>query len=136
MTELVPPPSTSGKGLLDRVEDALLPLINLVFLLLMFFIVAGQLTEQPLPELPGSTRSEQEQAPEADLIVTANGQWQVRGATLTETSLLPELPEPDAENPLKIAADQTLSMADLEHLLQLLEKGGYTEVLLLTEPEA
>ena len=35
MTELVPPPSTSGKGLLERVEDALLPLINLVFLLLM-----------------------------------------------------------------------------------------------------
>ena len=58
MTELVPPPSTSGKGLLERVEDALLPLINLVFLLLMFFIVAGQLTNEPLPELPGVRRSD------------------------------------------------------------------------------
>ena len=36
MTELVPPPSTSRKSLMERVEDALLPLINLVFLLLMF----------------------------------------------------------------------------------------------------
>src|SRR5690554_7667255 len=69
MTELVPPPSTSGKGLLDRVEDALLPLINLVFLLLIFFIVAGQLTNEPLPELPGAARQQQERAPEADLMV-------------------------------------------------------------------
>ncbi|MDP4548008.1 MULTISPECIES: ExbD/TolR family protein [unclassified Marinobacter] len=136
MTELVPPPSTSGKGLLDRVEDALLPLINLVFLLLMFFIVAGQLSEQPLPELPGGAQSEQEQAPEADLIVKADGQWQVRGTTVTEQSLLSALPEPNPSEPLKLAADQSLTMADLEHLLQRLEDGGYTEVLLLTEPGA
>ncbi|MEP3590646.1 MAG: biopolymer transporter ExbD [Marinobacter sp.] len=136
MTELVPPPSTSGKGLLDRVEDALLPLINLVFLLLMFFIVAGQLSEQPLPELPGGAQSEQEQAPEADLIVKADGQWQVRGTTAKEQSLLSALPEPNPSEPLKLAADQSLTMADLEHLLQRLEDGGYTEVLLLTEPGA
>ena len=30
---------------MERLEDALLPLINLVFLLLMFFIVAGQLSD-------------------------------------------------------------------------------------------
>ncbi|MBJ6136209.1 ExbD/TolR family protein [Marinobacter litoralis] len=136
MTELVPPPSTSGKGLLDRVEDALLPLINLVFLLLMFFIVAGQLSEQPLPELPGGAESQQEQAPEADLIVKADGQWLVSGATVTEQSLLAALPDPNASETLKLAADQTLTMADLEHLLRLLEEGGFTEVLLLTEPGA
>ena len=45
MSDLVPPPFTSGKTLMERVEDALLPLINLVFLLLMFFIVAGQLAD-------------------------------------------------------------------------------------------
>ncbi|MBR9872133.1 MAG: biopolymer transporter ExbD [Gammaproteobacteria bacterium] len=136
MTALVPPPTTSGKGLLDRVEDALLPLINLVFLLLMFFIVAGQLTEEPLPELPGGTQSAQEQAPEADLIVKADGQWQVNGSTLTEDTLLAALPEPDVSEPLKLAADQSLTMVDLEHLLRVLEDGGYTEVLLLTEPGA
>ncbi|MFV8572130.1 ExbD/TolR family protein [Marinobacter sp. SBS5] len=136
MNAWVPPPSTSGKGLLDRVEDALLPLINLVFLLLMFFIVAGQLTEQPLPELPSTAQSEQQQAPEADLIVKADGQWQVSGTTLTEDSLLSALPEPSASQPLKLAADQSLTMVDLEHLLRLLEDGGYTEVLLLTEPGA
>ncbi|WP_199457755.1 MULTISPECIES: ExbD/TolR family protein [unclassified Marinobacter] len=134
MTELVPPPSTSGKGLLDRVEDALLPLINLVFLLLIFFIVAGQLTNEPLPELPGAARQQQKRAPEADLMVAADGQWKVQGKVLGEEQLLAALPQPDDNNPLRIAADQSLTMSDLEALLSVLEQGGYTEVLLLTEP--
>ena len=134
MTELVPPPSTSGKGLLDRVEDALLPLINLVFLLLIFFIVAGQLTNEPLPELPGAAQQQQERAPEADLMVAADGQWKVQGKVLGEGQLLAALPQPDDNNPLRIAADQSLTMSDLEALLSVLEQGGYTEALLLTEP--
>lgn len=134
MTELVPPPSTSGKGLLDRVEDALLPLINLVFLLLIFFIVAGQLTNEPLPELPGAAQQQQERAPEADLMVAADGQWKVQGKVLSEEQLLDALPQLDDSNPLRIAADQSLTMSDLEALLSVLEQGGYTEVLLLTEP--
>ncbi|MGB2114222.1 MAG: ExbD/TolR family protein [Marinobacter adhaerens] len=134
MTALVPPPTTSGKGLLDRVEDALLPLINLVFLLLIFFIVAGQLTNEPLPELPGAAQQQQERAPEADLMVAADGQWKVQGKVLGEEQLLAALPQPDDNNPLRIAADQSLTMSDLEALLSVLEQGGYTEVLLLTEP--
>lgn len=134
MTKLVPPPSTSGKGLLDRVEDALLPLINLVFLLLIFFIVAGQLANEPLPELPGIAKLEQQRSPEADLMVVADGQWKVQGKVLGEEQMLAALPEPDENNPLRIAAVQSLSMSDLKSLLTLLEQGGYTEVLLLTEP--
>jgi|AntRauTorcE11898_2_1112593.scaffolds.fasta_scaffold02595_4 biopolymer transport protein ExbD len=134
MTELVPPPSTSGKGLLDRVEDALLPLINLVFLLLMFFIVAGQLANEPLPELPSAAQLEQERSPDADLMVQADGRWLVEGEAYKAGELLAALPEPDEQSPLKIAADESISMADLETLLQLLEKGGYAEVMLLTEP--
>jgi len=136
MNELVPPPATSGKSLLERVEDALLPLINLVFLLLMFFIVAGQLTEEPLPKLPGSQQAAQEQPPAADLIVRADGSWVVAGATVEPGLLLSALPEPAQETTLRIAADQDLNMADLEDLLGILEAGGYTEVLLLTEPGA
>jgi len=134
MTELVPPPSTSGKGLLDRVEDALLPLINLVFLLLMFFIAAGQLANEPLPELPSAAQLQQERSPDADLMVQADGSWLVEGEAYEAEELLATLPEPNEQSPLKIAADESIAMADLEALLLLLEKGGYTEVMLLTEP--
>ena len=135
MTELVPPPATSGKSLMERVEDALLPLINLVFLLLMFFIVAGQLADDPLPDLPATPASSEQQSPHADLLVDSQGNWRINGETLNAEALLQKLPAPDAENPLRIAAVSTITMADLEALFRTLEQGGYEDILLLTEPE-
>lgn len=134
MTDLVPPPFSSGKSLMERVEDALLPLINLVFLLLMFFIVAGQLADDPLPELPATTQIREQRPPDADLTVDAGGRWRIAGETLDEESLLSTLPVPSELHPLRIAAAQTITMADLETLFRVLEKGGYTDILLLTEP--
>ncbi|MBC7191529.1 biopolymer transporter ExbD [Marinobacter sp.] len=134
MNDLMPPPGLSGKSLLDRVEDALLPLINLVFLLLMFFIVAGQLSETPLPELPETLPSGSETSTNADLTVAADGTFKMAGKPVTEAGLAEALPQPDPENPLRIGAAGNLSMAELERLMTLLEKAGYTELLLLTEP--
>jgi biopolymer transport protein ExbD len=134
MSDLVPPPFTSGKTLMERVEDALLPLINLVFLLLMFFIVAGQLTDDPLPELPATQQAEDRQSPHADMIVSAAGEWKVDGGLFDKESIVAKLPEPDPQSPLKIAAAERITMADLETLFQLLEQAGYRDILLLTEP--
>lgn len=134
MTDLVPPPSTSGKSLMERVEDALLPLINLVFLLLMFFIVAGQLADTPLPDLPATAQAQGQQPPHADLMVSADKGWHIDGETLSRETLPGRLPAPDESSPLKIAAGEHVSMSDLEELFQLLEDNGYTDVILLTEP--
>ncbi len=136
MTDLVPPPFSAGKTLLERVEDALLPLINLVFLLLMFFIVAGQLANEPLPQLPSSGADSQEQAPRADLSVTAAGEWKIGGRSVTAETLATYLPSADPEQPLIIAAADGLAMTKLESLFRILEQAGYTEILLLTEPAA
>lgn len=135
MSDLVPPPATSGKTLMERVEDALLPLINLVFLLLMFFIVAGQLTDDPLPDLPATSQASDSRAPHADMVVTREGTWKVAGKALDRDSLVASLPAPDNQQPLKIAAAENTTMADLESLFRLLEQAGYVDVLLLTEPE-
>ncbi len=134
MSDLVPPPVTSGKSLMERLEDALLPLINLVFLLLMFFIVAGQLSDTPLPDLPGTGDQAGNGQPHADLIVTAAGEWLVEGRTVEARDFPYALPAPDEESPLKIAAEQDIAMTDLETLLRVLEDNGYGEVILLTEP--
>jgi biopolymer transport protein ExbD len=119
---------------MERVEDALLPLINLVFLLLMFFIVAGQIADDPLPDLPASFVDEQNETPHADMMVTASGQWQVAGHSQAGDAVLEALPEPDDQHPLKIAAASSLPMADLEALFRKLEQKGYRDILLLTEP--
>ena len=135
MTELVPPPQSSGKSLLDRVEDALLPLINLVFLLLMFFIVAGQLADTPLPELPAAANASDPAPPDADLVLLASGELKVAGLTVARDRLLQQLPSPDASPILRIAAAGSVTMADLEELLRTLEQGGFRDVILLTEPQ-
>lgn len=134
MTDLVPPPFSSGKTLMERVEDALLPLINLVFLLLMFFIVAGQIADEPLPELPTAETGTQQQEPRADLSVTKSGDWKIAGQVLNKQRLLASLPPADPQKPLTIAAAEGLAMAKLESLFRTLENAGHTEILLLTEP--
>ncbi|MBZ2169451.1 ExbD/TolR family protein [Marinobacter sp. F4216] len=134
MMDLSPPSLASGKSLLDRVEDALLPLINLVFLLLMFFIAAGQLASIPLPDLPGTPANDAPVRPEAHLLVTSDARWRVDGQPVDEQSLLASLPEMEENEPLRIAAAETITMADLTNLFALLETGGYHSVLLLTEP--
>lgn len=128
-------PPGGGKSLLDRVEDSLLPLINLVFLLLMFFIVAGQLTDTALPDLPSAqSRSASDQQAEADLVVNQEGQWLVNNVVISRDQLLARLPDPSDEQILRIGAAANTTMSTLDHLLRLLEEGGYGEVILLTEP--
>lgn len=134
MTDLVPPPLGSGKSLMERVEDALLPLINLVFLLLMFFIVAGQLANEPLPQLPSTGTEAQQQEPRADLTVTEDGDWKLGGQVVDTEGLLAGLAPPDPDQPLIIAAAHGLPMAQLERLFRTLEDAGHTDILLLTEP--
>lgn len=135
MTPLTPEPFENSKSLLERVEDSLLPLINLVFLLLMFFIVAGQLTDTALPELPTMTASEAGEQPEADLVITPEGQLLAANEPVSPEELAGALPAvEDLEQPLRIAAAGVTAMTELETLFRQLEELGYDEVILLTEP--
>lgn len=128
------PADNARRPLLDRVEDAMLPLINLVFLMLLFFIVAGHLTDNPLPILPGTAKEGESRAPEPDLTVNREGEWLIGSTSVARDQLIPHLPKPDDRHPLRIAADARITLSDLEPLLLQLENAGYTQVSLLTEP--
>lgn len=135
MTPLKQEPIAShGKPLMDRVEDAMLPLINLVFLLLMFFILAGRLTDDPLPELPQSQGTEGGEQPSVDLIVAGPEQWRINGDPISSGRLIQRLEVTPGDRPLRIGATRELSMASLESLFRRLEEAGYDKVTVLTEP--
>lgn len=134
LSSLLPPPPGNDKTLLERVEDALLPLINLVFLLLMFFLVAGQLSDDRLPDLPGTADTGSSDAPHADLVVQSVDQWSVGGEAVDRSSLARALPAQESGAVLRVAVDRDLSMAELETVFQALEAAGHGEILLLTEP--
>ena len=130
---LAEPNATTGKPLLSRVEDSLLPLINLVFLLLMFFVAVGQISATPVPELPDTPIDGTSEKPEADLIIDAD-QWIVAGNPVTQATLLDALADAKPEQPLRIAAQRNASMRQMEALFRQLERGGYTDVVLLVQP--
>jgi biopolymer transport protein ExbD len=133
-TTLSDPIAGSEKTLLSRVEDNLLPLINLVFLLLMFFIAVGQLSSTSLPELPDSQSQQTPKQPQADLIVKSSGDWFVDGQSIDEAQLLDFLPVPNDKTPLRIGANRSMTMAAMEKLFQRLESGGYKDIVLLVQP--
>lgn len=126
--------TAAPKSLMERVEDALLPLINLVFLLLMFFIVAGEMQNRVLPDLPGTAVEEASAGAQADLVVRASGDWQVAGRKVDASSLVRHLPASDSKPSLIVGAAAGTAMSDLESLFSLLADEGYQDVVLLTEP--
>jgi len=131
---LIVPLAGGEKTLLSRVEDNLLPLINLVFLLLMFFIAVGQISSTSLPDLPDATAQQTPKQPRADLVVKDSGDWFVDGQSITDAQLLDLLPLPNDEAPLRIAANRSMTMAAMEKLFQRLESGGYKDIVLLVQP--
>jgi len=130
---LAEPNAITGKPLLSRVEDSLLPLINLVFLLLMFFVAVGQISATPVPELPDTPIDGTPEKPEADLIIDGDN-WIVAGNPVTHATLLDALANAKPEQPLRIAAQRNASMRQMEDLFRKLERGGYTDVVLLVQP--
>ncbi len=121
------------KTLLDKVEDGLLPLINVVFLLLMFFLIAGIILQDELPPLPDGTAQEDGDRPRLDLVIDADGDLRLEGSSLEASELADVLPEYDEARRLRVGAHESLAMSDLEEAFQTLSEAGHPEVILLTD---
>jgi len=118
-------------------EDNVLPLINIVFLLLIFFMVAGVIRpKEPFPlEPPSTTHAESAERENIFLAVAADGRLALAGKTLSTEEVVAWLQENhDEARPLWIKADGELAAADFTALLPDLRRAGVAEVRLLTTP--
>lgn len=139
-TTLVFGPKQAPAALTDRLESGIMPLINLVFLLLMFFLIAGVITQAQLPQLPANPAASTEREPRVDFTIEGAGQLLHQGQPLA----LEDLPallqataaqEGSAQPYLwRIGADENLAMADLERILVAFDGAAIGQVQLLTEP--
>lgn len=128
-------------ALTDRLEFGIMPLINLVFLLLMFFLVAGVIAEDQLPELPGNDAAQAQEEPKVDFTIDESGQLLRKGEPV-DLERLDDIvkagpagePTPEGKREWRIGADQDLSMAALEDVLMAFNRAGIDRVQLLTEP--
>lgn len=127
---LVPPPRRSS-------IDGTIPLINVVFLLLMFFLFAGTVTPDPAREIdPPVTRADDpdERAANA-LVVNADGAMTMGGKPVTvaeAAARFKALPEGLARQGARIVADRTLPADRLTEIIAGLTEAGAGRLGLIT----
>ena len=119
-------------------EDNVLPLINVVFLLLIFFMVSGTLIQEPpFAVTPATTRHAEalDSQPEY-LAIGADGRLAWMGEAIEPAGLAERLAQREqSEAPLQVRADRRLEARALTELLAELRAGGVAQIQLLTESE-
>ena len=120
-------------------QESTITLINVVFLMLIFFLIAGTLTP-PLDKdvtLISTLQSEQAEPPDA-LFVTADGIMRSRGDEVTAPGYVAavrqkELLLPEDPVTVKIAADRDLPAERLIAIVGELRDAGATRISVVTE---
>ncbi|MCP1673163.1 biopolymer transport protein ExbD [Natronocella acetinitrilica] len=120
--------------------ENVIPLINIVFLLLIFFMLAGALTAtDPFDVEPPETRDgrEAERTEDGMILLAADGRLAFEGEELAAEDLTMRLQERLAgaePPPIKLKADADVSAEAVLDLMDLLRDVGLERLVLLTNP--
>lgn len=122
--------------------DASLPLINIVFLLLLFFLVAGQVSEKLRDDIepPLSTLLEKGQPPQKGVFISSTGDVffnsirisAIDVATMSRADAGATKARCLAKCPIRIIADHRLEAVTLTKLLKKIRQGGAKDLMLVT----
>ena len=121
-------------------EERVLPLINVVFLLLIFFMLAGKLSaSDPFQVVPPRSLSEGPPAPQDSLVlVGTDGRLALDGVVMEGPALKAALAERlagAAEVRVRLKADGRAEAARVVAVMELLREAGVERLKLLTVPE-
>ncbi|MEM6422615.1 MAG: biopolymer transporter ExbD [Pseudomonadota bacterium] len=117
-------------------DERILPLINIVFLLLIFFMVAGRLSaDDPFEILPTYSASDGPLATDPMLVaVGPNGELALNGALIDEAALIAQLSAPDATGEIRVKSDGRIEAVRIVALLEKFRLAGIASVRLMTVP--
>ena len=116
-----------------RPAENIVPMINVVFLLLIFFLMTAQIAPpDPFDVSPPTARAEDPGDARDILYVAADGRLAF-GAARGE-AVFEALGDRAAEGPLMLRADAALDAADLARLLPRLAAVGVTDIALVATP--
>lgn len=118
----------------DSGDDHVLPLINIVFLMLVFFMVAGTFRlGAPFEVTPPATRHADDANPEFGMLaIDADGRLALGGRPVSRAELAGRLRQREGNAPLLVKADTGLPAAKLSGLLATLRAAGVARIRLLT----
>ncbi|MFW2372877.1 MAG: ExbD/TolR family protein [Gammaproteobacteria bacterium] len=124
----------------DQTEERILPLINVVFLLLIFFMITGNLSATDVISVtpPSSISAKNTTPEELILLVDAKGQLALNGDILLQEAMLTKVSIGLRKHPntqLFIKTDSHLAANRLVKITQALNDVGVEKIQLLTLPE-
>ena len=124
-------------------EERILPLINVVFLLLIFFMLAGRLTDSaPFSVTPpesaeaAAPQASAEEPHQATLLLAADGRLSLDGVVMEQSALSAAMSERLAGNPelaVRLKADGAAEAAEVVAVMESLRDAGVARVQLFTQ---
>jgi len=121
-------------------DDAMLPLINIVFLLLIFFMIAGKLgSSDPFEVVPPESQTEEMPRAEAPtLLMGSDGSLALEGQIIERDELGPRLQALEAEGRLerlRLRADARMDTPEVVALMEVLRGHGVERLHLITQAQ-
>ena len=123
---------------LASIDDRIMPLINIVFLLLIFFLVAGAIREvEPVEVDPPRSLVEAESVTDALTIYVASDGRIALGATMLDRDAfdlaIAAAVAADPDQPIRIVADRDVEAVKVISILETLRASGSSRVKLVTQ---
>lgn len=112
-------------------DRAIVPMINVVFLLLVFFLMTASLTPPPPREITAPVAQTPLRDPQPGTLYIGAGGQLYFGDKTDEAALI-ALSATLPEGPLPVLADAAYPAADLARLLPRLARLGITDIRLIT----
>ncbi|QJD58137.1 biopolymer transporter ExbD [Pseudomonas sp. gcc21] len=128
-------PTLMSRRGLRSADDSLIPLINIVFLLLIFFMVAGQIAQPQDADIrPPSSISRLALEPaEIELSMKVNGALMLDGVTVDPDTLerrLNSLASEESAVRVSLRADRDATASELDKVFTLLRELGVSTITL------
>lgn len=125
-------------------DDNLIPLINIVFLMLIFFMVAGHISESDPIQVqpPASVSDSQSEVKPLTIVVSTEGEIAVGQEQVTKDTLSAVITQhfEQAADPqvfrLLVKVDANLAVEELQHILSLIKQTGIKRIALATQKQA
>ena len=123
---------------LASIDDRIMPLINIVFLLLIFFLVAGAIREvEPVEVDPPRSLVEAESVTDALTIYVASDGRIALGETMLDRNAFDQAiasaVAADPDQPIRIVADRDVEAVNVISILETLRASGSSRVKLVTQ---
>ena len=117
-------------------EEGVIPLINIVFLLLIFFMLAGTLSASDLFEVAPPESASEEPAGESEMVVllAADGRLALDGRHVAESDLRQQVAARLKASPgihVRLKADGATTAERVIDIMEMLRAAGVAELTLL-----